>query len=427
MTSQVAWLNFDVEQQRQTQLVMAALAEQSTVDELGLGMIRDLIAGVLHPNMTVLLTRARYLVFLPRIYQHLPGTTTESILTEGRRAETRLTSSLVEHYHGASGDSTGIIGRRRMENTKQLASGIYWGLLHTLGILKVGGSVVDYAKYLAEANGSSRVRALLHSDDDAPELVQGAWLELPKDEGGAVSFALSGDEAGWLRQRFRDVENYRPDDEKSLIAWLLDPGLTEWVVDADFAWEHPAAATFPAATATAMHLGRDLDRLVHGARILYNWLCAQGVPPGCRRDELVGRYEQAMAVWLIEIDVDGLPSRARLNELDAWAKYRFDTVGASQRARMRWRTTAGFLSQWHHILDMHGDPLTSTDAASLITNREATLKPGRARLTDPALLTDWQGNSGYGRFDYNWSTAHRVLTDIHSGLGTPFVEMGATR
>ncbi len=43
-------MSFDAEQQRRTQLMMAALASQGTVDELGLGTARDLIAGALHPG-----------------------------------------------------------------------------------------------------------------------------------------------------------------------------------------------------------------------------------------------------------------------------------------------------------------------------------------------------------------------------------------
>ena len=44
MASGVAWLSFDAEQQRRTQLMLAALSNQGTVDELGLGVFRDLMA-----------------------------------------------------------------------------------------------------------------------------------------------------------------------------------------------------------------------------------------------------------------------------------------------------------------------------------------------------------------------------------------------
>ena len=82
MVSQVAWLNFDADQQRRTQLMMAALEGQGTIDELGLGVIRDLISATLHPGMTVLYTRAKYLLFVPRIYSTLSGASSDGVIAE---------------------------------------------------------------------------------------------------------------------------------------------------------------------------------------------------------------------------------------------------------------------------------------------------------------------------------------------------------
>lgn len=428
MASRVAWLNFDAEQQRRTQLVMLALAEQSTVDELGLGTVRDLIAGALHPNMTVLFTRARYIVFVPRVYSALTSRTTDRLLAEGRRAETRITRQLVAHYGEASGeDDTGIIGRRRLESTKNLASAIYWPLLRALGVVTIPGSVTDYCRHRAEVLSSQHARTLLHSDDDVEPTADDAWIELPGDADAPVSFDLTPDEAEWVRQRFVQTEEQRPQGERSLVAWLLDADRYEWVPDVRRVWDHPAQASFPADTAEVMYLGRDLDRLVHGARILYNWLCAREVPEGVRREQLLERYDAAMDAWVDEIDELGLPTLGRLDELHGWIERRLAGNGASPRAQIRWQTTYRFLRLWQQRVDSGANPLGSATAARLITEREATLKPGRARLQDRSLLTDWQGDSGYGRFDYNWTITRRILTDIHRGLGTDFVGMVSDR
>lgn len=48
--SLIAWLSFDQDQQQRTQLLMAALSQQGTVDELGMGILRDLVAGALFPG-----------------------------------------------------------------------------------------------------------------------------------------------------------------------------------------------------------------------------------------------------------------------------------------------------------------------------------------------------------------------------------------
>jgi hypothetical protein len=65
MVSQLAWLDHDDAQMRRALTVIELLKEESTVDEIGIGPIRDTIADVLFPGTSVLHTRARYLLFVP--------------------------------------------------------------------------------------------------------------------------------------------------------------------------------------------------------------------------------------------------------------------------------------------------------------------------------------------------------------------------
>ncbi len=422
MASQVAWLAFDADQQRRTELMMLALADQGTIDELGMGLIRDLVARVLHPNLTVQHTRAKYLVFIPRIYRSLSERTTDRMMQQGRKAEGKLIQDLVEYYRGSEElDDRGIIGRRRGEDTKQLASASYWPLLRALGI-QTEGSVTEFCRRRTEAIAASHAKSLLHSDEEPEQFEYQPSLELPADEGGEVSFDLSLDEAEWVRQRFVGAEA-GAEHERSLLSWLLDPARDYWVEDLDRPWNHPQRGDFPAETATAMWVGYDVDRLVHGARILYNWLCARGRPLGDRRDELMDKYARAMVAWHESIADEGVPGPDRLAEIDAWTRKRLDEVGGSRRAQLRWQLSAQFLGSWSVLADGETDLLASPAAARLVVEREAKLKPGRARLQDPALLTDWDGDSGYFHMDFNWGVARRILADVHRGLGTPVVSM----
>ena len=87
----------------------------------------------------------------------------------------------------------------------------------------------------------------------------------------------------------------------------------------------------------------------------------------------------------------------------------------------RWGRTMTFLRQLQQLVSTSSDLLADSRAAKLITSREASLKPGRARLVQRDRLRTWEGDSGYFRVDYNWSPARRMLEDIHAGLGTPRV------
>ena len=340
------------------------------------------------------------------------------MLQQGRKSEGKLIQDLVDHYRGSGGlDDRGIIGRRRGEDTKQLASASYWPLLRSLGI-QAEGSVTEFCRRRAEAVAASHAKSLLHSDEEPEQVEYRPTLELPADEGGEASFDLSLDEAEWVRQRFVGAESGL-EQERSLVSWLLDPARDYWVEDLD-RWNHPEVDAFPAETAQAMWVGYDVDRLVHGARILYNWLCARGRPLGDRRDELMDKYVKAMVAWQADMGSEGVPGEERLAEIDEWTRKRLDEVGGSRRAHLRWQLSARFLASWAVLVASNIDLLASSAAAQLVVERETTLKPGRARLQDPALLTDWDGDSGYFHLDFNWGVARRLLADVHRGLGTPF-------
>lgn len=426
MASQVAWLSFDQTQQQRTQLFLNALSDQGTVDELGTGNIRDLISDVLFPGHTVLHTRAKYLLFLPRDFSRLRSKTPDALAEEGKKAEGRRIEALCRFYRAEGLRNRGVIGYTIGSETKQLPSSSYWRLMRQLGIFRGNGSLQDYYSHLATHNAAQAQKSILHSeDDDEQHAPSGLWSEYPDENPDYGGFSLDPDEAQWLRERFLDADD-SPREERSLTTWLLESGGKdsdrEWVSGLACVWDHPLARQFPACTANAMWLGRDVDQLLHGARILYNYLCAHCRPDeGEARDALLDKYTKAMGQWRSAID--DAPKPALLTELDQWAQGRLAAIHASPEARRRWQHTQQFVQRWQHLVTTSADLLLDRDAHAHIIAREKAVKPGRARLAEPYdRLKGWSGDSGYFRFDYNWSPAKRMLDDIHSGLGTPRVE-----
>ena len=87
--------------------LVAALNEPGTLDELGIGSIRDTIADTLFPGTSTIQTRARYFLFIPWILQQVERSST-------RRPEdlaTRLQLQLCEALDLAHGPNQGVIGR----------------------------------------------------------------------------------------------------------------------------------------------------------------------------------------------------------------------------------------------------------------------------------------------------------------------------
>ncbi|WP_282295175.1 DUF6361 family protein [Stenotrophomonas sp. PS02289] len=426
MASQIAWMSFDQNQLQRTQLFLNALSERGTVDELGTGIIRDLISGMLFPGHTVLHTRAKYLLFLPRDLSRLSSKTVDALAAEGRGTEGHRIKALRQRYQDEGLRSKGIIGYTTGSQTKQLPSSSYWGLMRQLGIYRGEGSLWDYYRELAAHNASRAQNAMLHSEEDGElPTVTGLWAEYPAESSGFDGFDLSPDEAVWLRERFLESDKSHQ-EERSLTSWLLDKGGPrsgrEWVSKLDYVWNHPLVAQFPARTAQAMWLGRDTDQLLFGARILYNYLCAYHRPDqGAERDALLDKYRTAMNEWRSQIDAE--PPRATLlTELDDWAQRRFGVIRAGGEARIRWRDTLRFVQRWQQLIQNSADLLADRDAHKHLMCRERSLKPGRARLEKPnERLQGWGGDAGYFRFDFNWLPAWKILDDIHAGLRTPRV------
>jgi hypothetical protein len=90
--SSLTWLDYSDRQRREALDVIDLFREQDTVDELGLGTIRDAFANFFFPGTSTIQTRARYFLFLPWVFLDLErrGTPSAKIIGAARRAQTQL-------------------------------------------------------------------------------------------------------------------------------------------------------------------------------------------------------------------------------------------------------------------------------------------------------------------------------------------------
>ena len=65
----LAWLDYSEADQRRAREIVAMFSQRESRDELGLGRIRDTLSDTLFPGTSFLLTRARYLLFVPWLYR----------------------------------------------------------------------------------------------------------------------------------------------------------------------------------------------------------------------------------------------------------------------------------------------------------------------------------------------------------------------
>ncbi|HJP60616.1 MAG TPA: DUF6361 family protein, partial [Gemmatimonadaceae bacterium] len=218
--------------------MISRLAEHDTVDELGIGSVRDAISEILFPATSVIHTRARYFFFVPWIYLQLEDsrTSSEKIASAARKAEISLIEVLL-----ASDDAEGTIGSRARQGLKILPSAIYWAALHRLGIRSFRGTRDRYHRSL-DRFYANRVLARRNRDEELVERFRTSnWdqhLPAPaRDFPNSASLRLRKVEAEYLRER---IIFSAP---KSLYRYLVES--SDPVADADYPWEYPAFHELP--------------------------------------------------------------------------------------------------------------------------------------------------------------------------------------
>lgn len=114
------------------QKLLNLFKDQGTVDEMGLGMIRDAFSAELFPGITSLQTHLRNVLFVPWIYKKLDSRpVNESNLYENlRRAKIELIKPL------AQTEAKEVIGVNAVASLQRRPRSIYWNCLRSWRIFQ---------------------------------------------------------------------------------------------------------------------------------------------------------------------------------------------------------------------------------------------------------------------------------------------------
>lgn len=154
MGSFVSWLDHSEEDQRRVREMLQLFTDKDTVDDLGIGTVRDAISNSLFPGTSVIQTRARYFLFIPWLFRQAEQQNPLRLVTKATDMERSLIGAL-----RAGGDLAGLIGADAGQNVQRLPSAIFWGGLIRYGIFLVPSlSVRQYSRYVARGPGCSRCR-----------------------------------------------------------------------------------------------------------------------------------------------------------------------------------------------------------------------------------------------------------------------------
>lgn len=392
--SSFAWLDFSESDRQKALDVIDLFRERGTVDELGIGTIRDAFADLLFPGTSTIMTRARYFFFVPWVYQRLEKkriASSEIALTD-RKEELALVEALVR-----AGETLGVIGIEARAKLRRLPSTIYWVGLQRLGIRRFSGVIDSYHRSLDAyyQRGGNVVRG-----DDRLVIAGGTLSNwdpaLPQPPVGwpqAASLTLRQREAEYLRERI--IQSH----PGSLFAFLVDNPVD--LSDVAFPWAHPLHRKMSASNRAELAHARNFSEVMHGAALLYNLMLAEL----SRNEELVEGYATSLRDWSAVVT-------DRLSELQAWSRASFWAQLRATGARVT-PPTEGFINAWlDRAIGPKSAALRSNEAVrELITRRERQLKGSLARLESRRALDLWGGASGRFQLDYRWNRPVKTILD----------------
>jgi len=396
LPSILAWVDHDPEAAERSQRIISLFREKETLDEMGIGPIRDAFSDTFFPGSSTIHTRLRYVFIIPWIYQHLEaqGVTSRDF---ARRAEEMERDLIPTLKRCCPPDEPGILGGSAGRSLKILPSSIYWNSLQIWGIRDYDGSRHQYAQ---DIDNIYRRRELVRRASE--EEIHGmgpafTWHpKLPDPPEGfpeEIDLSMTREESLF----FQDCLKTRHPD--SLLAHLAL--YTEPCEPTRFPWEHPQLAEFKPHHRELLEHARLFSLAIHGANLLYNLMLAEILaetedPNQQGKDgfatQLLQEHTNRLQQWQASIT-------AEIGTLSGWRADlpRFWELVSGRGYRMT-RPMVDFVEQWIGLaVDLRGNVIPSDAARRLVRSRERRKKGRRSRFTNRRAREQWGGHSEVGR------------------------------
>ena len=402
--SQLGWVDFSAEDRERAKHALKQLSEPGTLDELGIGALRDGFADLMFPGFSTIQTRAKYFITVPRIIRDYLQLTPaqqrrQSLQAYLEEQETQLADLLRDRHSDKS--QTGISGFSLEEgqSISRQPSSIYWVGLRTWKIVDAPGSLNQFLRAIQspeEHLGSTQSDE--QDDADAQNHISRVhldrYLRQWRDE---VCIQLTKSEAQFLSDKIKTGPVY------SLPTQFEQHGLRPQVLQLGQATDSEQTgfcvlANWVAGRQELLQSTRDVVRMAHGfseliygAHLRFNMILARIN----QRDALLKGFEEKWQIWRKDI-------RTNPDDIPQWL-----TIS---RVRLPAHTQI-FLRSWSE-----GIARSSAEALldALVEKQARDNKKARSILNKrlPEEFS-WQGMK---RLDYRWWQVRTILMDVQEGL-----------
>ncbi len=398
--SSLGWLDLDAAASERVGTLLRSLEEPGTLDELGLGTVRDAFSAMLSPGTSTIQTRLRYFIFLPWIFSRLERqrVAPADFARRLREDEAQLIDCL-RHL----GPDNGVIGYTAGRDLKRMPSEAYWGGLGSWGLRRLDLSIAEYAQ---RAAALGRLQPERDDDRNATARSVSMWAPIPPPPEdflrGEITLELRREEAQVL------VDYIRRHHPGTLLAVLC--GMPDVAADADFPWEVPTDGMSDRLVGLLRH-ARCFSELTLGPQLIYNVLLARKA-----RAEFDWNTDELEEQQLGRLDDWAHLLTDRSEDLCSWVDDlpEFWRVLAIHRIGGATQDFVNFVAR-RAVDDPHRF-IEDRATHRRIVDREIQLKSKRARLAHRTALENWGQAAGGGQLSYRWSITKSYLADLDKAL-----------
>ena len=418
MTSTVAWLDADDGQRRRMREAVELFRQEGAVDELGLGRMRDVISERLFPGTSVLWRRARYLLFVPWLFQLLeagkpPGMGGASPADRAKRLQGQLARELsawAESKDGSGIDTGGIIGRNKVDVWQTPDMNI-WAGLEVWGIRVVPTTITQARR---EAVERSRFTTDLSAIDSPPDSIWNPRVPpMPEEFPAGASMELEAHEARFLASLLEEPDlaqdPYAERRHDSLLPVLLHAPDKQFEAAKTPLFVGLSGMNEP--LANALEMAACFSQAMRAAQLLYVQAVCEARDDD-QAHEVLERLKDRWADWQHQAAIDH-------ERLVAWEKNldRFEEMIAMGNPRIGQRDF-GFVRDWANQVVSNSSGLPqSKSAKSLVINRENQVKGAKAKISISGKVGLDIGVDIPVQLTFRWEVVHNVIADIRKGLG----------
>ena len=401
---QLGWVDYSREERETIKELLKVLGESGSLDELGVGIVRDSISDLLYPGTSVLHTRAKYYILIPELFKKAmkSGLTTSSevrnlINTDQDRIARALRRAIDEE---TGTKAAGIIGGRSDRGVKMKPTRIYWNALRTTEILcNSDMSFDDACSAVAGYNRKTQNIVIKYeSEDDGGDaddvgagnfaLFTAPCKERIEDYLENPTLHLRKDEADYLRTQFLHV----PVMKNTLMEYCLKTKTSYQGVALD---DIPTEG-MPEVLAHNLELATELANFIYGAYIVYNLLFIENGGEYATAEEK-SRLENKYRDW--KKKSPGLPHRDEI--------LKFVRNHEHYKAALR-----DFLIRFESAVKNNTTDSCSDEEKRIIKQREQACKSVKAKIGKDYPYQEIQSSP----MNYRHGTGQTIISDILKGM-----------